>query len=83
MLVVSTRDFRANQTKYLNMVNAGESVVLKSRTGSYKITPITEDDAIKSKRDLASELRGALMEIKDALNEKRQLQTLDALINEL
>ena len=32
MLVVSTRDFRTNQTKYLNKANAGEHVILKSRT---------------------------------------------------
>ena len=31
MLVISTRDFRANQTKFLDMVNNGEDIVLKSR----------------------------------------------------
>ena len=28
MVVVSTRDFRTNQTKYLNLAKAGEYVVL-------------------------------------------------------
>ena len=28
MVVVSTRDFRTNQTKYLNLAKAGEHVVL-------------------------------------------------------
>ena len=31
MVIVSTRDFRTNQTKYLNLAKAGEHVVLKSR----------------------------------------------------
>lgn len=29
MVVVSTRDFRTNQTKYLNLAKAGEHVILK------------------------------------------------------
>ena len=34
-------------------------------------------------RDLTAELRGALMEAKEAIEGKRQLNTLDNLINEL
>lgn len=48
MLVVSTRDFRTNQTKYLNKANAGEHVILKSRTGSFKIVPISSDDIVSN-----------------------------------
>ena len=54
MLVVSTRDFRTNQTKYLKKANAGEHVILKSRTGSFKIVPISSDDIVSNKRDLAA-----------------------------
>ncbi len=53
MVVVSTRDFRTNQTKYLNLAKAGEHVVLKSRVGSFRIFPEDEDgDTIKTPRDL-------------------------------
>lgn len=31
MLVISTREFRANQSKYLGMAADGEDIVLKSR----------------------------------------------------
>ena len=34
-------------------------------------------------RDLTAELRGALLEAKEAMEGKRQLNTLDRLINEL
>ncbi|SEF48787.1 hypothetical protein SAMN05216354_0640 [Xylanibacter ruminicola] len=34
-------------------------------------------------RDLTAELRGALMEAKEAMEGKRQLNTLDRLINDL
>ncbi len=37
------REFRANQSKYLDLVNNGEEVILKSRDkGSFALTPITE-----------------------------------------
>lgn len=43
MLVISMREFRANQSKYLALANEGEEVVLKSRdNGSFALTPITE-----------------------------------------
>ena len=44
MQIVSTREFRANQGKFLNAAKRGESVLLTSRYGSFKITPITEED---------------------------------------
>ena len=83
MLVVSTRDFRTNQTKYLKKANSGEHVILKSRTGSFKIIPISTDDIVSNKRDFAAELRGALQEVKDHLEGKKQLQSLDSLLDEL
>ena len=83
MTIVSARDFRANQGKYFSMVNSGEHVILKSRTGSFKIVPISSDDIVSNKRDLAAELRGALQEVKDHMEGKKQLQSLDSLLEEL
>ena len=51
MTIISIRDFRANQGKYLGLAASGESVILTSRTGSFKIVPITEDDSLVSKRE--------------------------------
>ena len=61
MIVISTRDFRANQTRYLDMARRGEDVILKSRdAGSFRLTPVDTEDAVVSKRDLTEELRLAL-----------------------
>jgi len=50
MLVVSTREFRAKQSKYLEMVNNGTELVLKSREqGSFALTPITQSHTILDK----------------------------------
>ena len=53
MIVISTREFRANQTKFLDMARNGEDVILKSRSsGSFKLIPVETEDTIVSKRDL-------------------------------
>ena len=50
MLVVSTREFRARQSKYLEMVNNGTELVLKSREqGSFVLAPITQSHTILEK----------------------------------
>lgn len=83
MVVVSTRDFRTNQTRFLNLARAGEHVILRSRAGRFRITPVDADDAADNKRDLIADLRGALHETKEYLAGKRQMQTLESLIDEL
>lgn len=50
MLVISTRDFRANQSKFMDMANSGEDIILKSRkNGSFKLVPVSEHDTLISK----------------------------------
>lgn len=83
MVIVSTRDFRTNQTKYLNLAKAGEHVVLKSRAGSFRIIPDDGSNAVDAPRDLMKELRNALMEVKEAMAGKRKLQSADSLLDEL
>lgn len=67
MVVVSTRDFRTNQTKYLNLAKSGEHVVLKSRAGSFRIFPEDSKETIETSRDLMKELKNALTELKDSI----------------
>ena len=84
MLVISTRDFRANQTKFLDMVNNGEDIVLQSREkGSFKLVPVKEEDTIINKRDIMAELKGALQQVKDHMDGKIQLKSAEALLDEL
>ena len=83
MIVISARDFRANQTKFLNMANDGKDVVLMSRSqGSFRIVPVKEDDVVLE-RDLMDELKGALQEVKDNLQGKKELKSIEQLMNEL
>lgn len=46
MQVVTAREFRANQTRVLKAARDGQSVMLTSRVGNFKITPISEEDTL-------------------------------------
>ena len=85
MTVVSAREFRANQGKYLSMVNSGEHVILKSREGNFRLVPVTtsSDSISNESQNIAADLRGALRELKEVIAGKKQLNTLDSLIDEL
>lgn len=84
MVFVSTRDFRNNQTKYLNLAKAREYVVLKSRVGNFRIYPEdSNEEAIQVPRDLAVDLKNALSEVKEAIACKRILQSAESLLDEL
>ena len=84
MTIVSARDFRANQGKYFSMVNSGENVILKSREGNFRLVPVTSSDSISDEsQKIAAELRGALRELKEVIAGRKQLNTLDSLIDEL
>ena len=49
MQVVTAREFRANQGKFLNAAQSGQSVLLTSRYGNFKITPVTEEDTLTTR----------------------------------
>lgn len=49
MEIVSARQFRANQTAVLKKAKDGESVLISSRVGMFKITPVKEDDTLTTR----------------------------------
>lgn len=59
MIVVSAREFRENQTKVLSAAMSGQSIILTSRLGNFKISPINDNDTIVEKH-----LRTACDEVK-------------------
>ncbi len=77
MQVVSAREFRANQGKFLNAAKRGQSVLLTSRYGNFKITPITEEDS------LTERICKGLQEVKDIMDGKAKGYTVEDLLNEL
>ena len=81
MLVISTREFREHQGKYLKKVKEGEDVVLKSReNGSFKLVPISEDDTLMSKEEFFNKLDQSLQQVKEGktvrITSSEDLETL-------
>lgn len=44
MTIITGSQFRANQGKYIGMVNRGERVILSSKSGYTELKPVAEDD---------------------------------------
>ena len=77
MEIVSARDFRSNQSAILKKVLEGASVLLTSRLGTFKITPVTEEDA------LTTRIARGLREVKDIRDGKTQGLTVEEFFDEL
>lgn len=77
MHIVSAREFRANQSAVLKKVLAGESVLLNSRIGTFKILPVTEEDT------LTTRICKGLDEVKQIKENKMKGYSVDELLNEL
>lgn len=57
MIVISSREFRANTGKYLDMVSQGQDVILRSRSlGSFRLTPVAEGDRVMSEKEFYAKI---------------------------
>ncbi len=77
MQVVSAREFRSNQGKFLTAARGGQSLLLTSRYGTFKITPVTEDDT------LTSRICSGMKEAKMMREGKLKGYSLEEALNEL
>jgi Phd_YefM. len=85
MIVISSREFRANQGKYLEMAANGEDIVLKSRrNGSFKLVPVTSDDTIMNKDEFYSKIERSAKQIQDGqYTAKRDDETVEQYVERL
>jgi antitoxin (DNA-binding transcriptional repressor) of toxin-antitoxin stability system len=85
MIVISTREFREKQGRYLARVKNGEDIVLKSReNGSFRLVPVKKDDTLMSKEDFFEKIDRAATSIREGKgtrvhSEKELLEYLDRL----
>ena len=57
MVVVSSREFRANQRKYLNLARVKDVVITSRSCGSYRIVPVKEEDQLLDELQLDAKIR--------------------------
>ena len=77
MEIVSAREFRANQSKVLRRALNGESVLLTSRLGTFRISPVREED------DLTTRICRGLEEVKLIQEGKLKARSFEDLLDEL
>lgn len=53
MTVITGREFRANQGKYIGMAHRGEEVILTSKKGNVRLTPVDVSPAVDGKEEAA------------------------------
>lgn len=85
MIIISGREFRANQGKYLGLAAKGENIILKSRdNGSFRLVPVAPDDSLMSKEKFEEKINRAKQSIeagegKTVRSKKELLDYLDSL----
>jgi len=62
MVFVSSREFRADQRKYLEMAQTNVVVISSRKYGNYKLVPLTEDDTIISVEELDAKIKRGIAE---------------------
>lgn len=77
MEIISAREFRANQTKILRKALKGESVLISSRVGIFKILPVMEEDT------LTKRICNGLKEVKEIEEGAIPAKSLEDFLNEL
>lgn len=64
MLTVSARDFRTNQKSYLDQAALGTEVLIMRRNEAFKLSRVSDDDTIMSKKDFLSNVEQAISDIR-------------------
>ena len=85
MTVVSSTDFRANMGKFFALADSGEHVVVRSRKGSYRLTPEkSEKKTTKKRRNVTEEGCRGLQDFRSYLDgDKTKMLTWEEMMHEL
>ena len=57
MVVVSSREFRANQRKYFTLARTNDVVITSRAHGSYRLVPVSLDDTLIDAATLEAKIR--------------------------
>jgi hypothetical protein len=77
MLVVSTREFRDKQKSYLDKADEGiEILIQRGKNKSYRVTPVSDDDTLISKKELDAIIERGLEDIKNGNGKRYTMEEL-------
>ena len=87
MVVVSSREFRANQRKYFDLARTNDVVITSRSHGSYRLVPVSDSDTLVDSSLLDAKIRKGIAEYEQGrvhrMNDGESLDGfLERLINE-
>jgi len=62
MVVVSSREFRANQCKYLDLAKSNDVVITSRNHGNYRLVPVTDADLVIDEATLQAKINRGIAE---------------------
>ena len=65
MVVVSSREFRANQRKYFDLARTNDVVIMSRSFGSYRLVPIKEEDMLIDRATLDAKIRKGIADYEE------------------
>ena len=66
MLVISSREFRANTGQYLDLASKEQDVILHSRQlGSFRLTPVVDDERVMSEQKFCAKIDHSVKQAKE------------------
>lgn len=62
MIIISSREFRANQRKYLDLARTKEVVITSRTNGSFRLVPVRDEDLIIDRVELRAKIKRGISE---------------------
>ncbi len=84
MLVISSREFRANQKSYLDKIDEGlEILIHRAGNKSYKLVPVGKDETLMSKDEFFAKIDIAIQEAREGKAVKLSSELRESLFGNL
>ncbi len=62
MIIVTSRDFRANQRKYFDLARTNDVIITSRAFGSYKLVPVAKEDNVIDAETLDAKIKKGIEE---------------------
>ena len=84
MVVVSSREFRANQRKYFDLALTDDVVITSRSHGSYRLVPLRESDMLIDQTTLEAKIRRGIEEYEQGkVHRMEEGESVDAFLSRM
>ena len=84
MVVVSSREFRANQRKYFDLALTNDVVITSRSHGSYRLVPVRESDKLIDQTTLEAKIRRGIEEYEqDKVHKMEEGESVDGFLSRM